>query len=106
MLSDLSSDLLRGKIYDPCCGSGGMFVQSMEFIKQHEGNSKNVSIYGQEAIATTRKLGMMNLAIRGISYNLGCNSPSAILPGHYQKSKIIAARYIISYNNDISSRLW
>lgn len=48
-----------------------MFVQSMEFIKQHEGNSKNVSIYGQEAIATTRKLGMMNLAIRGISYNLG-----------------------------------
>ena len=60
-----------GKIYDPCCGSGGMFVQSMEFIKQHEGNSKNVSIYGQEAIATTRKLGMMNLAIRGISYNLG-----------------------------------
>lgn len=60
-----------GKIYDPCCGSGGMFVQSMEFIKQHEGNSKNVSIYGQEAIATTRKLAMMNLAIRGISYNLG-----------------------------------
>lgn len=60
-----------GKIYDPCCGSGGMFVQSMEFIKQHKGNSKNVSIYGQEAIATTRKLAMMNLAIRGISYNLG-----------------------------------
>lgn len=60
-----------GKIYDPCCGSGGMFVQSMEFIKQHEGNSKNVSIYGQESIATTRKLAMMNLAIRGISYNFG-----------------------------------
>ena len=60
-----------GKIYDPCCGSGGMFVQSMKFIKQHEGNSKNVSIYGQEAIATTRKLAMMNLAIRGISYNMG-----------------------------------
>ena len=48
-----------------------MFVQSMKFIKQHEGNRKNVSIYGQEAIATTRKLAMMNLAIRGISYNLG-----------------------------------
>lgn len=48
-----------------------MFVQSMKFIEKHQGNRKKVSIYGQESISTTRKLAMMNLAIRGISYNLG-----------------------------------
>jgi type I restriction enzyme M protein len=61
----------KGKIYDPCCGSGGMFVQSMKFIEQHQGNTKDVSIYGQESINATYKLGKMNLAIRGISANLG-----------------------------------
>lgn len=61
----------KGKIYDPACGSGGMFVQSIKFIKAHHGNTKNVSIYGQEAITTTYKLAKMNLAIRGISANLG-----------------------------------
>ncbi|MFN8405164.1 MAG: class I SAM-dependent DNA methyltransferase [Anaerolineales bacterium] len=60
-----------GKIYDPCCGSGGMFVQSMKFIENHHGNQKDVSIYGQEYTATTYKLAKMNLAIRGISANLG-----------------------------------
>jgi len=60
-----------GKIYDPCCGSGGMFVQSMKFIENHHGNKKDVSIYGQEATPTTYKLAKMNLAIRGISANLG-----------------------------------
>jgi type I restriction enzyme M protein len=61
----------KGKIYDPCCGSGGMFVQSMKFIESHHGNKKDISIYGQEAITTTYKLAKMNLAIRGISANLG-----------------------------------
>jgi type I restriction enzyme M protein len=61
----------QGKIYDPCCGSGGMFVQSIEFVKNHEGSTKDISIYGQEAIGTTYKLAKMNLAIRGISGNLG-----------------------------------
>lgn len=61
----------KGKIYDPACGSGGMFVQSMKFIDSHNGNKKNVSIYGQEYTATTYKLAKMNLAIRGISANLG-----------------------------------
>jgi type I restriction enzyme M protein len=61
----------RGKIYDPCCGSGGMFVQSIKFVESHEGNSKDISIYGQENTATTYKLAKMNLAIRGISGNLG-----------------------------------
>lgn len=61
----------RGIIYDPACGSGGMFVQSVKFIDSHNGNKKEVSIYGQEYTATTYKLAKMNLAIRGISANLG-----------------------------------
>jgi type I restriction enzyme M protein len=61
----------KGKIYDPCCGSGGMFVQSMKFIDAHKGDRKDVSIYGQELTAATYKLAKMNLAIRGISANLG-----------------------------------
>ena len=56
----------RGKIYDPCCGSGGMFVQSMKFIEAHHGNKKDISVYGQEYTNTTYKLAKMNLAIRGI----------------------------------------
>ena len=61
----------KGKIYDPCCGSGGMFVQSVKFIESHHGNKRDVSIYGQENTATTYKLAKMNLAIRGINANLG-----------------------------------
>lgn len=61
----------KGIIYDPACGSGGMFVQSIKFIENHHGNKKEVSIYGQEYTNTTYKLAKMNLAIRGISANLG-----------------------------------
>ncbi|WP_426124356.1 N-6 DNA methylase [Pseudomonas sp. PSPC2-3] len=61
----------QGKIYDPCCGSGGMFVQSVKFVENHEGNKKDISIYGQEQTSTTYKLAKMNLAIRGIATNLG-----------------------------------
>ncbi|WDF45821.1 N-6 DNA methylase [Chryseobacterium sp. KACC 21268] len=61
----------KGKIYDPSCGSGGMFVQSLKFIEKHKGNKKDISIYGQELTNTTYKLAKMNLAIRGISSNLG-----------------------------------
>ena len=61
----------KGIIYDPACGSGGMFVQSIKFIESHNGNKKEVSIYGQEYTNTTYKLAKMNLAIRGISANLG-----------------------------------
>lgn len=61
----------RGIIYDPACGSGGMFVQSIKFIESHHGNKKEVSIYGQEYTNTTYKLAKMNLAIRGINANLG-----------------------------------
>lgn len=61
----------KGKIYDPACGSGGMFVQSIKFIESHHGNKRDISIYGQEYTATTYKLAKMNLAIRGITANLG-----------------------------------
>nr|WP_257293864.1 class I SAM-dependent DNA methyltransferase [Endozoicomonas sp. YOMI1] len=61
----------KGKIYDPCCGSGGMFVQSVKFVDSHKGNRKDISIYGQEYTSTTYKLAKMNLAIRGISANFG-----------------------------------
>ncbi|NRB67699.1 MAG: SAM-dependent DNA methyltransferase [Vibrio sp.] len=61
----------KGKIYDPCCGSGGMFVQSMKFIENHKGNKRDVAVYGQEYTGATYKLAKMNLAIRGISANLG-----------------------------------
>lgn len=61
----------EGKVYDPCCGSGGMFVQSEKFIEAHGGKLGDVSIYGQEANPTTWRLAAMNLAIRGIDYNLG-----------------------------------
>ena len=60
-----------GKVYDPCCGSGGMFVQSERFIEAHGGKLGDVSIYGQEANPTTWRLAAMNLAIRGIDFNLG-----------------------------------
>jgi len=61
----------KGRVYDPCCGSGGMFVQSTDFVKNHAGNIDNLSIYGQDANPTTRKMALMNLAIRGIEANLG-----------------------------------
>lgn len=71
---NLIAELLEpysGILYDPCCGSGGMFVQSIKFVEAHSGNQKNVSVYGQELTTTTFKLAKMNLAIRGISANLG-----------------------------------
>ena len=61
----------EGKVYDPCCGSGGMFVQSEKFISSHGGKIGDVSIYGQESNPTTWRLAAMNLAIRGIDFNLG-----------------------------------
>lgn len=61
----------QGKIYDPCCGSGGMFVQSLKFVESHKGRSQDIAIYGQELTNTTYKLAKMNLAIRGLSGNLG-----------------------------------
>jgi type I restriction enzyme M protein len=61
----------HGRIYDPCCGSGGMFVQSIEFVNAHGGKRNDISVYGQEFTAATWRLAKMNLAIRGIEANLG-----------------------------------
>jgi type I restriction enzyme M protein len=61
----------KGRVYDPCCGSSGMFVQSEEFIERHGGRIGDLSIYGQESNPTTWKLAKMNLALRGIEANLG-----------------------------------
>ena len=61
----------HGRVYDPCCGSGGMFVQSAKFIEQHAGHINDISVYGQDSNPTTWKMAHMNLAIRGIEANLG-----------------------------------
>ena len=61
----------KGRVYDPCCGSGGMFVQSERFMEEHGGRRGDIAIYGQESNPTTWKLAKMNLAIRGIEANLG-----------------------------------
>lgn len=61
----------QGKVYDPACGSGGMFVQSMRFVEEHQGNIYNIGIYGQEKNPTTWRLAKMNLAIRSMYGDLG-----------------------------------
>ena len=61
----------KGRVYDPCCGSGGMFVQSADFVAAHDGSRNDISVYGQEYTAATWRLAKMNLAIRGIEANLG-----------------------------------
>lgn len=61
----------KGRIYDPCCGSGGMFVQSEKFVEEHQGIISDLSVYGQEFNPTTWKLAKMNLAIRGIDSDFG-----------------------------------
>jgi type I restriction enzyme M protein len=61
----------KGRVYDPCCGSGGMFVQSEKFVESHGGRLGDISIFGQESNATTRRLAIMNLAIRGIEADFG-----------------------------------
>lgn len=65
-----------GTIYDPCCGSGGMFIQSAELVKSKQGDISKINVYGQEKEAATYRLAKMNLALRGISHNLGPESDS------------------------------
>jgi type I restriction enzyme M protein len=77
----------KGIIYDPACGSGGMFVQSIKFIEAHHGNKREVSIYGQEYTNTTYKLAKMNLAIRGINGNLGEKAANTFLDDQHKDLK-------------------
>lgn len=69
----------NGRVYDPCCGSGGMFVQSAKFIENHGGNLNTISVYGQDSNPTTWKLAQMNLAIRGIEPDLGAYAADTFL---------------------------
>jgi type I restriction enzyme M protein len=92
----------KGKIYDPCCGSGGMFVQSMKFVENHQGNTKDISIYGQESINTTYKLAKMNLAIRGIAANLGDVAANSFSKDQHQDLK---ADYIMA-NPPFNQKDW
>ena len=92
----------KGKIYDPCCGSGGMFVQSMKFVEKHQGNSKDISIYGQELTATTYKLAKMNMAIRGITANLSDMPADSFFNDQHQDLK---ADYIMA-NPPFNQKDW
>lgn len=92
----------EGKIYDPCCGSGGMFVQSLKFVDAHHGNRKNVSVYGQEYTKTTYKLAKMNLAIRGISANLGEHEADTF---HNDQHKDLKADFIMA-NPPFNQSAW
>ena len=74
-----------GTNIDPCCGSGGMFVQSEEFVKNHQGRIEDISIYGQESNPTTWKLAKMNLAIRGIEGNLGQSYADTFLNDQHKR---------------------
>ncbi|MBN3534511.1 type I restriction-modification system subunit M [Mycoplasma procyoni] len=80
-LVELMVELLEpyeGRVYDPCCGSGGMFVQCTKFVKEHQGDVNNISIYGQEINPGTWKMAKMNLAIRGLNGNLGDRASDTI----------------------------
>jgi type I restriction enzyme M protein len=84
----------KGRVYDPCCGSGGMFVQSEKFIKSHQGRLDDISIYGQESNQTTYRLCRMNLAIRGIDgSNIRWNTEGSFLNNAHKDLK---ADYIIA----------
>lgn len=69
----------KGRVYDPCCGSGGMFVQSAKFVENHSGNINNIAVYGQDSNPTTWKMAQMNLAIRGIEPDLGAYAADTFL---------------------------
>lgn len=77
-----------GTVYDPCCGSGGMFVQAAKFIEAHGGNTKAVNVYGQESEPATYRLAKMNLAIRGISYHLGNRAVSTFSDDQHKDIKV------------------
>lgn len=83
----------KGKVYDPCCGSGGMFVQSVDFIEKYQGKINNISVYGQELNATTWRLAKMNLVIRGIEANIGDTNGDTF---HDDKHKTLRADYILA----------
>ncbi|ATB47527.1 N-6 DNA methylase [Corallococcus macrosporus] len=83
----------RGRVYDPCCGSGGMFIQSEKFVEAHGGKLGDISIFGQESNPTTWRLAKMNLAIRGIDANLGAENADSF---RRDQHKDLKADYILA----------
>ncbi len=83
----------KGRVYDPCCGSGGMFVQSEKFVEAHGGRVGDISIYGQESNPTTWRLAKMNLALRGIEGNLGPQQGDTL---HHDLHKDLRADYVLA----------
>ncbi len=93
---ELMVDILepyKGRVYDPCCGSGGMFVQCSKFVKEHQGQVDNISIFGQESNPGTWKMAKMNLAIRGLECNLGERNGDSFTDDLH---KALRADYIIA----------
>ena len=83
----------KGRVYDPCCGSGGMFVQSEKFVESHEGRIGDIAIYGQESNYTTWRLAMMNLAVRGIDADIKWNNEGSF---HKDELPDLRADYILA----------
>jgi type I restriction enzyme M protein len=83
----------KGRVYDPCCGSGGMFVQSEKFAEEHEGRIGDIAVYGQESNYTTWRLCKMNLAVRGIDADIRWNSEGSF---HKDELRDLRADYILA----------
>ena len=83
----------KGRVYDPCCGSGGMFVQSEKFVESHKGRIGDIAIYGQESNRTTWRLCKMNLAVRGIDADVKWNSEGSF---HKDELPDLRADYILA----------
>lgn len=83
----------KGRVYDPCCGSGGMFVQSEKFVEEHEGRIGDIAIYGQESNYTTWRLCKMNLAVRGIDADIKWNSDGSF---HKDELRDLKADYVLA----------
>jgi len=92
----------KGRVFDPCCGSGGMFVQSEKFVEVHGGKVGDISIYGQESNQTTWRLCKMNLAIRGIDANIAWNNEGSFLNDVHQHLK---ANFVIA-NPPFNDKDW
>jgi type I restriction enzyme M protein len=83
----------KGRVFDPCCGSGGMFVQSEKFVEEHGGRMGDIAVYGQESNPTTWRLARMNLAIRGIDADLGAHQADSF---HNDQHKDLRADFVLA----------
>ena len=83
----------KGRVYDPCCGSGGMFVQSEKFVEEHEGRIGDIAVYGQESNYTTWRLCKMNLAVRGIDADIKWNSDGSF---HKDELRDLKADFVLA----------